>query len=343
MTCVQRSYRGVLVDEYQDSTIDQHRLILALAEVLPTRVVGDPLQGIYGFGDAPSVDFDTDVYPHFPPLDPLTTPWRWACNEELGADLQRVRERLLAGQEPSRADFSAIRVASDHPASLSAVCNHVAALGGTAVVLRSHAGQAHATASRSKGQFVSMEELEGRDILRAASKLQDADGPIRAAVLLDVLERCTTAVVPALKTQRQLYRGDQLPAVPKGKKSHVVSALNAVATTEDPMAIVTAIEAARDYPDVVVYRPEVLDDLAAAARRCRPDDEGTSLLCETRAVRDRGRRSGRQLADRVVSRTLLVKGLEFDHAIVCDLADMDACHMYVALTRAAKSVTIIPG
>jgi hypothetical protein len=52
---------------------------------------------------------------------------------------------------------------------------------------------------------------------------------------------------------------------------------------------------------------------------------------------------GRRLPSRVVSRTLLVKGPEFDHGIGCDLAGMNARHTYVALTRAAKLVTIIGG
>lgn len=104
-----------------------------------------------------------------------------------------------------------------------------------------------------------------------------------------------------------------------------------------------AIEAARSYPDVVVYRPEILDNITAAAQRCQRGEDVTSLVAEVRALRERERRTGRRLPGRIVSRTLLVKGLEFDHAIVCDLAGMDARHIYVALTRAAKSVSIVGG
>lgn len=44
----------------------------------------------------------------------------------------------------------------------------------------------------------------------------------------------------------------------------------------------------------------------------------------------------------MVSRTLLIKGLEYDHVIVTNVADIsDACDLYVALSRALKSVTII--
>jgi DNA helicase-2/ATP-dependent DNA helicase PcrA len=41
------TYSGIFVDEYQDCTASQHRLILNLANVFPCRVLGDPLQGIF--------------------------------------------------------------------------------------------------------------------------------------------------------------------------------------------------------------------------------------------------------------------------------------------------------
>ena len=43
------TYNGVFVDEYQDCTSDQHQLVLALSDVLPTHILGDSLQGIFGF------------------------------------------------------------------------------------------------------------------------------------------------------------------------------------------------------------------------------------------------------------------------------------------------------
>jgi DNA helicase-2/ATP-dependent DNA helicase PcrA len=343
LASVQRSYRGVLVDEYQDCAIDQHRLILALAEILPTRVVGDPLQAVYTFGSSPSVDFEADVYPAFPPLGELTTPWRWADNEALAADLQRLRAQLTAEEEPDWANYPAISMVDGRPAAFATECTRVAELGGTAVILRSHPGQAHVTASRLRGRFVSMEELQGRDIRKAAAKLDETTGPARAAALIDVLEWCTTAVVPALAVQRQRYRDGELPAVPSGSKAPVVDALNSLASTDDPVALCPAIEAARSYPDVVVYRPEILDNLTAAARRLQVAEEAATLASEVGALRDQERRSGRVLPDRVVSRTLLVKGLEFEHAVVCDLTAMNPRHTYVALTRASKSVTIVGG
>jgi hypothetical protein len=44
-----------------------------------------------------------------------------------------------------------------------------------------------------------------------------------------------------------------------------------------------------------------------------------------------------------VSRTLLVKGLEFDHAVVLNGAEYDVRNLYVAMTRGSKSLTVLSG
>ena len=49
--------------------------------------------------------------------------------------------------------------------------------------------------------------------------------------------------------------------------------------------------------------------------------------------RYRGRPVGRR---RLIGTTLLVKGLEFDHAIVLDAASLPRKELYVALTRGAS-------
>ncbi len=55
-------------------------------------------------------------------------------------------------------------------------------------------------------------------------------------------------------------------------------------------------------------------------------------------LRFKGRPLGRR---KLIGTTLLVKGLEFDHAIVLDAASLSKKELYVALTRGARSLTII--
>ena len=95
---VRESYSGGFVDEYQDCTLRQHSLSLALAQLMPLRVLGDPLQGIFGFtGD--SILWSRDVESSFVPLQVEEHSWRWAeSNPKLGEWLLELRQALLEGE-----------------------------------------------------------------------------------------------------------------------------------------------------------------------------------------------------------------------------------------------------
>ena len=71
------SYAGIIVDEYQDCTLPMHALIARLNTLLPCRVLGDELQGIFDFNNEPLVDW-ADVKAEFRQnLGVLDTPHRW--------------------------------------------------------------------------------------------------------------------------------------------------------------------------------------------------------------------------------------------------------------------------
>jgi len=95
---IQASYDGLFVDEYQDCTKLQHALIMEMANILPTRILGDPLQGIFDF-NGPIVNLDTDL-PGFIKFPDLHTPFRWykkGNNKLLGDLIKNFREPLING------------------------------------------------------------------------------------------------------------------------------------------------------------------------------------------------------------------------------------------------------
>lgn len=97
---LEASYSGIFVDEYQDCGIDQHELICKLAETLPCRVVGDPLQGIFDFGNNKIVDWEKHVFLFFERMPNLEIPYRWKYSiPELGERLKDIRTRLCDGKE----------------------------------------------------------------------------------------------------------------------------------------------------------------------------------------------------------------------------------------------------
>jgi len=67
---------------------------------------------------------------------------------------------------------------------------------------------------------------------------------------------------------------------------------------------------------------------------------GDSLREAAWELRNRLRRQGRPVEKRTISRTLLIKGLEFEHALILDAAEHDAKNFYVAATRPTMSLTV---
>ena len=94
------SYARLIVDEYQDCSIRQHAVVGYAAQSLPTCVLGDPMQAIFGFGGDDLAKWDEQVCGYFPVAGELATPWRWinAGAELLGRWLLDVRGKLLRGE-----------------------------------------------------------------------------------------------------------------------------------------------------------------------------------------------------------------------------------------------------
>lgn len=92
---VQYSYQGLFVDEYQDCTKSQHEMLMVLSEILPIHILGDSMQGIFGFKE-PLVCFEKDLN-DFEKVEELEIPWRWikdGNNKQLGDNLKNIRNTL---------------------------------------------------------------------------------------------------------------------------------------------------------------------------------------------------------------------------------------------------------
>lgn len=101
---IKQTYSHLFVDEYQDCTISQHKVILAVSESIPTHILGDPLQGIMDFNKEtdPLVNFYNDDLKNFTKTPELTIPYRWqkeGNNSSLGKYLVSIREKLIDNLE----------------------------------------------------------------------------------------------------------------------------------------------------------------------------------------------------------------------------------------------------
>lgn len=331
------SFSGVYVDEYQDCTENQHLLVDALADVLPTRLLGDPLQGIFGFAGK-LVDWDL-VRRTYDEVGELTVPYRWrSTNPALGEWLIDARARLLAGQEPNWSS-TALTVGGCRDVDQILACGRFRTTP-SVVAIRKWPRDERSVASRLGGAFTSMETIDSKDLFAIARRFDGATGAGLAVATIDLAEQCMTNTGAHLKSARARLAQGALPT-PRSQAANAaaVDELNKVAL-EGHTAVPRALLAISSLPNVRVYRHELLDETLRALRSRRASSEQT-LEQVVWSLRDDARRRGRAVPTRVVSRTLLVKGLEFDHTLVLDANELSVEELYVAITRPRLSLTVL--
>ena len=181
------SYAGVYVDEYQDCVASQHNLILGIAEILPCRILLDPLQGIFDFQqDDPIVKWKADIEPNFQELPELITPWRWKNgNEQLGKWLPNFRQALLQGDSIDLRN-SPVRWLPKNPSNQRRTCfDFVKTLEKSVVAIHKWPQAAHRFASGLRGTYTSMEEMECKDLLTCSSEIYQCEGTARAVAIIN--------------------------------------------------------------------------------------------------------------------------------------------------------------
>jgi hypothetical protein len=338
------SYSGAYIDEYQDCTIQQHKLVLAIADVVPTRVLGDPLQGIFDFGHNDPVDWERDVRPNFGELPPLNRMWRWENrNPELGRWLASAREDLLHRRpvDLRGAPVRWERLATNNPivGQVSVCLSITRQNAGTVIAIHGMPQQCHFIASRLRGLYQCVEPIDSRDLFGSGLRIQTCHGPVKAAEVIDFAGKCMTRVRTILRRVQTSYRSGSIPATRRGQFSTIFDGLRRVAEDGSYPAVVAARARIRAMPGAIIFRRDLFDEMQRGLRAAIANGNGPLDEALWR-IRNRTRFAGRRLGRCLVGRTLLVKGLEFDHAIILDADGMDVKDLYVALTRGAQSLTI---
>jgi DNA helicase-2/ATP-dependent DNA helicase PcrA len=339
---IQESYAGLYVDEYQDCTASQHALVVALADILPCRVLGDPLQGIFEFVKTGVVTWEKDVAGCFDIHHGPTVPWRWQeKNPRLGAWLGEVRLALLRN-EPIDLRFGPINwmPIKDRPAQqiqIAAARTPRAKDGETVVAMQKWAAGAHKASSVLGGMFSSIESIECPELVAHAQFIQESSGLARAVAVIDFAKICMTHVGTHLDSIRTAMVAGRSPSSKKAEKE--LDALLRVAESTQMEPVVAALNVIRRVPGASLYRRELYDEMRRSLSNCNEGDLPGSAW----KTRNLTRRIGRKLATHSVGTTLLVKGLEFDHAVILDAEAVGNTkeHLYVALTRGSRSLTVV--
>ncbi|MDO3617952.1 UvrD-helicase domain-containing protein [Ralstonia pseudosolanacearum] len=335
------TYSRLLVDEYQDCNTAQHAIACSVAQILPTCILGDPMQAIFGFRD-PLVHWEREAQVAFPPIGALRTPWRWrlAGMDALGAWLLQARASLQAGQPvdlrgvPEGVQWVQLTQGMEVQQRLMAARIEAPTRDGHVLVIGDsmNAHGRHQLTMQTPGA-TSVEAVDLRDLVNFARQF-DLASPNALRQLAEFAASMMTGVGPTnLLARVETIRGGRARTPATAAEAAGAAFMVAPSYTTS----IELLQALADQHGARVYRPEVLHCCISALRSA--GDEG-GLIGAAMRVRERNRHMGRPLGRRSVGSTLLLKGLEADVAVILEPERMTAQHLYVALTRGARRVVV---
>ena len=337
------SYSRLFVDEYQDCSTRQHVLATWAAQALPTAVLGDPLQAIFGFGSDVLADWNNDVLTYFPLAGELNTPWRWinAESQPLGQWLLSVRTQLLQGQPvdlqqaPAGVDWVHLDGTDDHNRCLQAArVNPPGNVGSVLVLGKSTDPQSQRRIASQTPGAVTVEAVDLKDLVTFCSSFNPTDANAMAALLEFAQSVMRNAGATAMQQRLASLQNGTAQNPATGAESAALAFLAAPSFS----AATIVLEEINKQTGVSVHRPAVLRACLRALQACESD--GGNLLDAAVKMREQNRLIGRPLPKRAVGSTLLLKGLEAEVAVILNASQLKARHLYVAMTRGSKALVI---
>lgn len=364
---VTQSYSHIYVDEYQDCTLDQHKIIMLMSEELPTHLLGDPLQGIFDFAQ-PIVDFEKDLLA-FKRYDFLQTPWRWknVGKENLGQLILGMRESLLnersislvtdkeAGcfihntQAQQRQEFFLQRL-GPFLRTLSQRSDSILVIFPSYIDNKRIPRGTISDRCTAKSQidirndFVLIEAIDDSSYYKCARTLDDFIEKLPRSrkpykKLLDILDDLSfkrSDIYDWISEDGVKKKRDSTKKVKSEALSYVVCSIIKRPSYSTLLELFIMIKSDLRWRP---KRPDVFSSVSTCLKLA--NENATSVLEEMKKHKNRIRQVGRRIEGQCIGTTLLTKGLEFDTVVLIEADKMKSSKdFYVAISRACKAVHI---
>jgi AAA domain len=342
---VLNSYAGVIVDEYQDCTAPMHNLIVELKRLLPCRVLGDDLQGIFGFRDDPLVAW-LDMKAEFAnDLGTLDTPHRWvkADNEKLGRWLLRARPQFREAREP---DYRESPVRHD-TVTYSELGRYLVRLS------YDRAGRICVVGPKTRRLSTGTEST----LVNKGFRVLAPNDLNALRELVPLLDEGTVAERAEATTEFIVDAHGGWPASEQDFIANILSGTGQRPRRADRVSIYDKHRNGVSVPlllDLLVYIGGLesvtckLRESISALKCILESHMATGARLKALYAEETARRKyqSRSNVFRCIGSTLLVKGLEFDHVVVLRDPNWERSwgtykDLYVALSRGSRSSTLV--
>ena len=310
---------------------------------LPTIVLGDPMQAIFGFQGNQLVDWNAHVETQFPQIGTLATPWRWrnSGTEALGLWLLEARGVLQRRQgvnlrtAPPEVQWVQLDAATANQQRRTAAQIRTTGDEETVLIIGDalNVRGRHELSSQTPGAS-SVESVDLGDLVAFARRFD-----MGAADAMEQLVRFPGELVTKVNATHLIARVATLRGGrPVNPPTLAEEAAVAFAQTPTSSAALQLLHQLEEQTSARVFRPEILRCLKSSLRTVAVG--GTTLYDAVVRARERNRHLSRTVARRSVGSTLLLKGLEADIAVITHSEEMDAPNLCVALTRGARRLVV---
>lgn len=358
---ITNSYSGLFVDEYQDCTINQHKLIQILSELLPTRILGDHLQGIYGFGNEKLINMcDLEEFKDFKKYE-LVTPWRWIIgqNEKLGNDLKSIRNSLENSENIDLNNYklsietylmtdenqylnSEIKDDTGNK-NVNPINKLIWSLKKEKSLLILFPNDDKNKGSGQRERFIKffgedfklIEAIDDKDFYTIA-KTFDKTTPKKIEKDIDTfLKKCFTKKSLDQWFTDEVTKPDELKLI-----NQIKSNIQKLKSEINKCLLSETLKKVAMLPRIKCFRKDLIYSVISALF----DSEMGNISVYQAMINKRNaiRRMGRKTIGKCVGTTLLTKGLEFETVVLVN-ADSFTCpkHLYVAMTRASNRLIVL--
>jgi hypothetical protein len=329
------SYDKLFVDEYQDCSVEQHELILALSDILPCTILGDPLQGIFGFNEQ-LVDWDV-IDTQFERSDPLTTPFRWQnTNPRLGIWLTDVRTSLIESRSISLTNAPVHVFQSSH---IIHECFRKIDAQGSVVGLVKWPDEAKRLSARLSGKFQMADEVEMNVLKDVMMELDQAQtGIMYVSICLEFLCECFSGLKKPSNSIRSKLKDNDDDFSGLRANRWLINGVQQMLNNDKVAGAINLFSIIKPQENIHLYRRDILSAMAAIFKEKQANPSST-LQSLTNDWIERRRHWYYRPSRLMISRPLLVKGLEFAHCLVLK-PELTNKELYVALTRGSHSLSI---
>tara|TARA_R110002050_G_scaffold113401_2_gene228118 strand:+ start:4680 stop:6095 length:1416 start_codon:yes stop_codon:yes gene_type:complete len=341
------SYQGLFVDEYQDCSLIHHQMIMALTKILPTHILGDPMQGIFDFNET-LVDFNNDLI-GFEEVGSLNVPWRWnnANRSDLGKDLSEIRDRLKDGKTVELTKYRSIETVickeNEWYKPRSLYRNTLTELLGEQSLLLIHpissSVEPRIKILKSFNNRLSLlESIDAKEFYIIAKIIDDWENKPVILLVRELSYRLFNKSGLDSWFNSTGFKRKQDPI----DSRRIEDLKKLIIEIENQMkysSLAILMQKIMGLPEVKCYRKDLMFALGRALAIADTDNENVynAMVDYKNAVR----RVGRKIYGNCIGTTLLTKGLEFDTVAILDAHRFDNYkHFYVAITRACKRLVI---